>query len=154
MRKNKHCTLSSDAIPVTFTPNGLTIGNLKKAKEHTRRTTPRLCGDLNHIRRHLATMSRTSKTRPCEVCGQQTLWRCGVCKKKMCVLKDGKFKGAGYAIRYHDDAFFGLCRSDTRNLFGKDGNNWSAPATHKIRSNVNRINVLKRTIAGEEAYDL
>ena len=60
-----------------------------------------------------------------------------------------KFTGASCAIAYHDDMFFGLCRSDHRDVFGRSCTNWVPPNDNKIQSNIRRVNAIKRVVEEE-----
>ena len=133
-----------------YKPDGLTLENFKRAKRSTRLLRPRLCGDLADLREHFLSIGRSSRVGRCEVCNEPTLWRCGLCDKRMCALTKGKFKGTGCALKFHDDAFFGLTKSDDRALFGRRaGKKWLPPNASKIRSNKAKVEVIKRKIAEE-----
>ena len=73
-----------------------------------------------------------------------------MCDKRMCALTKGQFKGAGCALKFHDDAFFGLTKSDDRALFGRKATKkWLPPNGSKIRSNKAKVEVIRRKIAEE-----
>ena len=60
-------------------------------------------------------------------------------------MNDGKtFKGAGCALHFHDDNFFGLTRSDSSAMLKSDTTAWTLPGTHKMKNNTNKIETLKR----------
>ena len=53
-------------------------------------------------------------------------------------------------MKFHDDAFFRLNKSDDRALFGRRmGKKWLPPNASKIRSNKVKVEVIKRKIAEE-----
>ncbi|KAL7529487.1 hypothetical protein ACHAXR_004154 [Thalassiosira sp. AJA248-18] len=130
----------------TYVPDGLTIRNFKKAKAGTRHKPPRLCGDLDDLKQHLASCARTNNSGKCEVCGAKTTWTCKLCDKKMCVLEEKKFKGIACALSYHNDNFFGLTRSDFKCLYGSKMGDWVPPSQNKIKSNARRIETIKRAV--------
>jgi hypothetical protein len=107
---------------IKYNPDELTVANFKKAKHYTPQSPPCLCGDLTFIRKHFATMTRSTKTGLCKVCNKSTLWKCGLCKRRMCVNDGKSVKGAGCAVRFNDDTFFGLTRSDSTAMFESDPN--------------------------------
>ena len=63
---------------LAFMPNGLTIDNFKKAISKTRLTPPRRCGDLTHIKQHLASIKKVTSSLSCEVCGKIPLEMCSL----------------------------------------------------------------------------
>ena len=68
----------------------------------------------------------------------------------MCALTKGKFKGAACALHFHDDAFFGLTKSNDRALFRrKAGKKWLPPNASKVKSNKAKVEVIKQKIAEE-----
>ena len=84
------------------------------------------------------------------MCGKHTLFKCEICDKWLCVLNDRKWDGAQCAIHYHDDSFFGLSRSDHKDLYGAGKSDWVVPTQSKMRSNKNRVAAIKRKIEEEE----
>ena len=50
----------------------------------------------------------------CEVCNGPTFWVCGLCDDKpMCISKQTGLKNeVSCVLDYHDEHYFGLCRSD------------------------------------------
>ena len=73
-----------------------------------------------------------------------------MCDKWMCSLIEGQFKGASCALRFHDDAFFGLTKSNDQALFGRrTRKKWQPPNASKIRCNKAKVEVIKRKIAEE-----
>ena len=84
------------------------------------------------------------------MCNEKTLWKCGLCDKRVCTMKKGKFKGDQCALQFHDDAFFGLTKSDDRAMCGrKAGKTWEPPNKSKMKSNAKKVEVIKKKIAEE-----
>ena len=54
----------------------------------------------------------------CEMCGEMTTIKCGLCNKYMCLYKKEKFVEGQCVLTYHDDCFFGLSKTNSKNLFG------------------------------------
>ena len=107
---------------IKFNPDELTVANFKKTKHYTQHSLPRLCGDLTFIRKYFVTMTRSTKKGLCEVCNKPILWKCGLCKRRMCVNDGKSVKGAGCAVRFNNDNFFGLTRSDSTAMLKSDPN--------------------------------
>mmetsp|Transcript_19746 Transcript_19746/g.42879 ORF Transcript_19746/g.42879 Transcript_19746/m.42879 type:complete len:324 (+) Transcript_19746:1794-2765(+) len=140
----------SVASTASYIPgDGVSVQNFKKAKEESRHKTPRLCGDLRHIKKHLASIKKQSNRAKCEVCGELTSFKCALCDKYVCLFENRKWIGGGCAMSYHDDAFFGLSKSDNI-LFGKHTGTWTPPTQHKIVCNARRVETIKETILQEE----
>ena len=104
---------------LAYERDGLTLSNFKKAKSHTRLSPPRLCGDLRHVMKHLASFETKTGTGKCEVCGEPTLWKCSLCDQRLCLMRKGKFTGARCALTFHHNFFFRLARCDHCDLFGR-----------------------------------
>ena len=82
----------------------------------------------------------------CEVCGEMTTIRCGLCNKYMCFYKKKKFIGGQCALTYHEDSFFGLSKSDLEKLFRIPKGVWLPPSVNKIKCNARRIETIKEEI--------
>jgi len=82
----------------------------------------------------------------CEVCGEPTAIKCGLCNKYMCLYKKRKFLGGQCALTYHEDSFFGLSKSDATDLFGMNKSEWVPPTTNKIKCNARRIETIKESL--------
>ena len=81
------------------------------------------------------------------MCNEKTLWKCDSCNKRMCAMPKGTFKGAKCALNFHDDAFFGLKKSDDWAMFGrKAGKKWEPSNNIKMKSNANKVEVIKKKI--------
>ena len=129
---------------------GPTVENFKIAKKATQLKIPRLCGDLQYIRQHLARTNKTTNLVKCEVCGAKTSFKCTLCDKYVCVFNRKKWEGGGCALSYHDDSFFGLSKSDSLELYGQSKTDWTPPTKNKIKCNARRIETIKETILEEE----
>ena len=143
--KRARSTASSRASASTFDrSSGVSVDNFKKAKTASRtKPPPRLCGNLQHVKAHLATMKRTTNLSPCEVCGEKVNWKCMICNKYMCVNSNRKWTGGQCMLTYHDDSFFGLSRSDKQELHGKRKMDWVPPTSRQILLNSNKIDTMK-----------
>ena len=126
MREDERRSVASGATNSTkYKPDGLTLNNFKRAKRSTRLTHPHLCRDLEDLRCHFVTMKRSTVAGLCKVCNAETIWKCEMCDKRMYALTKGRFKGSACALHFHDDSFFGLTKSDDRDLIRrKSGKKW------------------------------
>ena len=86
---------------------------------------------------------------PCEVCGEKTSWKCMTCDKYICVLKKSKWSGNKCLMTYHDDSFFGLSRSDKKDLHGKRKKDWVPPTFRQMQLNANRMDLFKSEIGDD-----
>mmetsp|Transcript_12411 Transcript_12411/g.26936 ORF Transcript_12411/g.26936 Transcript_12411/m.26936 type:complete len:326 (+) Transcript_12411:1665-2642(+) len=141
-------SVSSSASSV-FTTSGVNVHNFKHATLETRHTSPRLCGDLLNIKKHFASIKTGGNRMRCEVCGELTTFKCGLCNKYICMFNKKKFGGGQCALAYHDDSFFGLSKSDSADLFGKSKMDWMPPSQHKIKCNARRIETIKQSMSEE-----
>lgn len=150
-RKRSRQSVEEQSVSTAVLPEGMTVENFKRAKTGTRFTPPRLCGELKHIKTHLASLEKQSWSSPCEVCGKKCCWKCTECGKFVCLFGDGrKWNGAPCALTMHCDTFFGLSRSDYSNVLGRNKTNWSAPSIATIARNVTRVETIKREIEDDE----
>jgi hypothetical protein len=145
-RQRDKSTNSHSSTSTSVSTMGVNIDNYKKAKYGDRRTAPRLCGDLQYIKKHFESLKKMGNKMKCEVCGELTTMRCGLCKKYMCLFKKKKFIGGQCAMTYHNDCFFGLAKSDSETLHGIPKNNWVPPSTNKRWCNERRIEMFKLAI--------
>ena len=80
-----------------------------------RLTSLRLCGNLEGLNEHIASVVKINNPIICEVCGKYTYSKCGVCNKGLhSFVKRGKNIPDNELCfaRYHDDLFYVLARSD------------------------------------------
>ena len=68
---------------------GVSLENYKTAKTSSRHSPSRLCGPLDDSEKHIASVTRKTHYNNCAACGKRTAWKCGLCKKYMCVGKGG-----------------------------------------------------------------
>jgi len=68
---------------------GVSLENYKIAKTSSRHSPSRLCGPLDDFEKHIASVTRKTHYNNCAACGKRTAWKCGLCKKYMCVGKGG-----------------------------------------------------------------
>ena len=68
------------------THGDLTAVTFKRANTETRRSKPRLCGDLNLFSGHVKSTIKTTNHASCEVCGKGTQYKCGICNKQLCLF--------------------------------------------------------------------
>jgi hypothetical protein len=64
---------------------GISLENLKIAKTSPCYSPLRLCGQLDIFTKHVDSIHRKTYTGKCAVCGGSTAWKCGVCKKFLCL---------------------------------------------------------------------
>jgi len=93
---------------------GVSVENFKIAKSSSRYSPSRLCGSLDDLEKHVATINRSKCTAECAVCGSPTYWKCGLCNKRICQGPGGK----GCHIALHNDNMFGLIQSDFADVLG------------------------------------
>ena len=114
-----------------------------------RHTTPWLCGNLDYIKKHFASIKISGNRFKCEVCGELTSWKCGLCNKYLCMYKKKQFLGGQCVFTYHNDSFFGLSKSDYIALFVKSSVDWLPPPQNKIQCNAMRVETIKEGILEE-----
>ena len=130
----------------SVTTLGVNIDSYKKAKNADRCISPRSCGDVQYIKKHYKSLKKTGNKMKCEVCGELTTMRCGLCNKYMCLFKKKKFIGGQCAMTYHDDCFFGLAKSDSETLHEVPKNDWVPSSTNKRQCNERRIETITLAI--------
>lgn len=146
-RQHKKRRANTSPPKPAFYPGGLSVENFKLGK-----TMPgsRLCGDLSVLSEHLQSVTCTSNSHPCEVCGAKTLWKCRACNKYACTNKKKKWNGAKCLMALHDDGFFGLCRSDHKDMHSKNVATWRAPSEVAYRRNRKTVENLKELMEFEQ----
>ena len=97
----------------------------------------RLCTTVDEIREHFRSVynDKGNNRQPCEACGTQTTWRCGLCEKAMCTTTNRVWTGNKCILAYHSHDFFGLSRSDRAQLEGKDVRTWTPPSNIAVSKN-------------------
>ena len=128
--------------------NKVTSSQFRKAKRY--RTT-RLCGDLEKLCHHVASIEKLTKPKICAWCGLNCYTKCTTCldsKKKPVTLhynaKKGSGKGSLCFYNYHNDLFFGLGRNDSTMLLNGVKGDWNKPDVVDIRENSEHIRTLKK----------
>lgn len=70
--------------------------------------------------------TKTTNMKECEVCKEKTAYKCMKCDKYVCVLKKKSWNGGKCMVALHNDTFFGLTKSDHKELHNKDVKTWKA----------------------------
>lgn len=106
---------------------------------------PRCCNTSEDLRAHFESMFATKgrNIKPCEVCGEGTIWKCKLCNKSLCLLRKRGWAGGKCVMEYHNHEFFGLSRSDSIELYGRKSG-WKPPDERAKRRNASAINRLRR----------
>ena len=101
----------------------------------------RLCSTVEEIREHFYSVysNKGSNSLPCEVCRENTVWRCELCEKLMCTRKKKGWNGGKCIFQYHNHDFFGLSRSDHNLLHGKELRTWTKPNDFIVLKNARKI---------------
>ena len=88
---------------------------LKRAK-HGRGANSRLCGNLSRLDKHIKSVETALKhPKACKVCGGDAYSMCNICGVPLHFIPTkGKHAGKMCFFDYHDDAFFGLAREDSK----------------------------------------
>jgi predicted RNA-binding Zn-ribbon protein involved in translation (DUF1610 family) len=137
-------------IVIKKTKPGVTMENYKAAVE-----SGRLCDTLEDLREHFysVTQDKGNNRKPCEVCGENTIWRCELCLKPMCTKDKKKWNGAKCIFQYHNHAFFGLSRSNHNLLHGRDLRTWVPPSDYVVSRNARKILKWKKEMQNGDAKD-
>jgi len=125
---------------------GVSVENFKIAKSSSRYSPSRLCGSLDDLEKHVATINRSKCTAECAVCGSPTYWKCGLCNKRICQGPGGK----GCHIALHNDNMFGLIRSDFADVLGGKKHDWKPPTANEKRRNAKWIDYILQSMDKEE----
>ena len=128
--------------------DGLTVSSFKRAKLETRTCTPRLCGDLDALCKHSQSMYKLTCKGMCQVCGKKTVFKCGICDKRLCLFEKKKWSAKCFHA-YHNDNFFGLAKGDA-SMHGSTKNYWRVPTGQMINRNGRRIAEIKNNIEEEQ----
>lgn len=112
----------------------------------------RLCSTVEEIREHFYSVysNKGSNSTPCEVCGEKTIWRCGLCKKPMCTRRSKGWNGGKCIFQYHNHDFFGLSRSDHNLLHGKELRTWMKPNDYVVSKNARKIAKWRKEIQEQD----
>jgi len=106
---------------------------------------PRCCNTSGDLKAHFESMytSKGRNIKPCEMCGEGTIWKCRLCNKSLCLFRKRGWAGGKCIMDYHSHEFFGLSRSDSIELYGKQSG-WRPPDERALRRNASAINRLRR----------
>jgi hypothetical protein len=83
--------------------DGLTLEVFKRARE-----LPCFCMTLEELNIHFCNFVKLNNASKCEVCGAKTIWKCTICGKNMCIMKQQTWNGAKCLFAYHSINFYGL----------------------------------------------
>ena len=136
---------NDDSIGTGNTPHEIDVDHFIRAKKVTKRIgtricdPPRLCGDLSVLEEHMKAEKLDHNKRICVVCNEYTYSKCTICNVALHYFpKKGKEKGKDCVLKYHNDNYFGLCRSDCY-MTGKKVKDWKPPTAIQVRENVKCI---------------
>ena len=129
-----------------FEAGGVTAENFRRAKSAVG---SRLCGDLFDLERHLGSVERFTNSDACEVCGDKTAYKCKTCNKHVCVLKNRSWKGGHCLAALHNDLFFGLSRSDFKDVHNKAVKDWEPADEARKTRHAHDIRELKELLETE-----
>ena len=137
---------SSEDDDKRYSNDGVTMENYKLALE-----SGRLCSTITELQEHFGSVDKTTNLSKCEVCGDKTIWKCNKCGKSLCTTKKRNWNGGKCIFTYHSHEFFGLSRSDCKDLFGNKIETWRplteaamAKNARKIRRWMNEMEMEKR----------
>ena len=124
---------------------GVTLESYRAAVE-----SGRLCTTAEELREHFYSVvqNKGNNRQPCEVCGEQTIWRCTLCEKPMCTKSKKAWNGAKCIFQYHNHTFFGLSRSDHSVLHGKELRTWVPPSDYAVLRNGRQMEKWKKDVQG------
>ena len=110
----------------------------KRAK-YGRGDNSRLCGNLSRLDKHIKSVETSLKhPKACKVCGGDAYSVCNVCGVPLHFIPTkGKHAGKMCFFDYHDDAFFGLARDDTK-LSNAKKSDWAYPSMSKRKENAKK----------------
>ena len=96
---------------------------------------PRLCDDLSLFEEHMRAEKLDQNKRICVVCNGYTYSKCTICNVALHYFtKKGKDKGKYFVLKYHNNTYFGLCRSYCF-MSGKKVKYWKPPSEIEVREN-------------------
>ena len=136
--------LSQIVVSRICTHDGLTAVTFKRAKPETRRSKPRLCGDLNLFSDYVKSIIKTTNYASCEVWDMRTRYKCGICDKQLFVCWQEVECRLHYCI---SQWYFLVCQGVT--LWCMENLSMSrpgAPQTKKVKLNTRLVESLKENI--------
>ena len=112
----------------------------------------RLCGDMQKLCKHAASLVRNKHPNVCAWCGENGAYtHCGECMaqtgKKISLhynCKAGPGKGLSCFYNYHDDNCFGLGKNDASQLLNQPKWEWKKPTKREIKENQSYIKDLSK----------
>lgn len=105
---------SKDFSAEEFPETGVTMKNFRAARERGR-----ICTTMENTMEHFEAIKKSTNAGACEVCGTQSYWKCGLCKKYVCLFNKRNWAGGKCAFLFHSEKYFGLSRSDYLDVVGK-----------------------------------
>jgi len=145
LQQNKKRRAAKISTTPVYSPDGLTIENMKKALNE-----PRICLTKEDLKMHFDAVKKQSNATPCEVCGKKTLWECTICKKRVCVMDNRSWNAAKCVFKFHDEHFFGLARCDSEPIHDKRKSTWKAPSSDIISRNARQVRTYLTLIMEEQ----
>ena len=124
----------------------LETAKFKKAK-FGRGENSRLCGNLSRLDKHIKSVETALKhPKACKVCGGEAYSICGICGVPLHFIPSkGKHAGKMCFFDYHDDAFFGLAREDSKMNKSKKSE-WAYPTVSKKKENLKKWRNIEKTL--------
>jgi len=114
------------------------VQEFKRAK-FGRGENSRLCGNLSRLDKHIKSVETALKhPKACKVCGGDAYSVCNICGVPLHFIPTkGKHAGKMCFFDYHDDAFFGLAREDSK-LSNAKKSEWAYPSISRKKENAKR----------------
>ena len=103
--------------------------------------------NLSRLDKHIKSVETAIKhPKACKVCGGDAYSVCGVCGVPLHFIPTkGKHAGKMCFFDYHDDAFFGLARDDSKMNNAKKSK-WAYPTVSKKKENLKNGLILKKSL--------
>lgn len=117
-----------------YPKDGLTLAAFQRGQ-----LLPRFCQTLEQVSNHFSSIVKINNASKCKVCGDNTIWRCTLCNKSLCIMTKRTWNGARCILAYHNEEFYGLARGDFRSVHGKNVDSWTPPDIAAINRNARRI---------------
>ena len=116
------------------------MSNVPRSRRHT----PRLCGNLDRLEKHLKSVVKKNGSGGfCDVCGKRAYVKCMLCDKHVHYFpQKGTQLDQTCFIKLHNESYFGLTKSDC-SLICKKTSDFKPPTTNAIVRNAKYIEKLK-----------
>jgi hypothetical protein len=128
---------------IKYDEGGMNMSNFQKVMETERFSHG---NDLNKLALHLESIKKKSNKMTCDVCGENTYWKCLKCNIALCTT-DGKrhWNGGKCALNFHNPSFWGLARCDSHlhNMKEKD---WVKPKESQRKRNEDKVISLQKNM--------